>query len=175
MYTQFRFTTKCLRFILLGFFFLSFLKTNCLSFKNFQIEHFTLREFSDNGTILREIKAKLATTDVQENAQIIYLREIEVFYFDKNGKAKVRLKADVGKIDFQTKNFSAIGKVQVFTSDGTQVYTDSLHWDEKKQKFFTDSEVSIIKNKHRLTGIGLEGDIYLTKVVIKNKAKVTGG
>ena len=59
-------------------------------------------------------------------------------------------------------NLIAIGNVVVLSDSGVTLYTDTLSWDNVKEKVFTDDRVMFItEQKDTLYGIGFESDIEL--------------
>ena len=91
---------------------------------------------------------------LDQNVDADFFNEAEVF--------TTNLKSLVAEIDEEEDFLVAIGNVVVVTDSGVTLFTDTLSWDNQKEKVFTsDSVIFITENKDTLYGIGFESDIEL--------------
>ncbi len=70
---------------------------------------------------------------------------VRITFFSKNRESSI-LTADSGKYDQITENMVAIGKVYLVSSDSTELWTESLHWDAKRRLIWTYDSVKIKQN-----------------------------
>ena len=102
-----------------------------------------LEKYNDNEFIL-----------LDQNVDADFFNEAEVF--------TTNLKSLVAEIDEEEDFLVAIGNVVVVTDSGVTLFTDTLSWDNQKEKVFTsDSVIFITEKKDTLYGIGFESDIEL--------------
>ena len=91
---------------------------------------------------------------LDQNVDADFCNEEEVF--------TTNLKSLVAEIDEEEDFLVAIGNVVVVTDSGVTLFTDTLSWDNHKEKVFTsDSVIFITEKKDTLYGIGFESDIEL--------------
>ena len=73
---------------------------------------------------------------------------IRVDFYDDYGNHKSVLTAQGGKVDDQTQNMIAYGHVVVVSDSGITLYTDTLKWDNKKQKIYSDIPIMLTTEEH---------------------------
>jgi LPS export ABC transporter protein LptC len=86
---------------------------------------------------------------------------IVVHFYDEQGAESSVLTAKSGKVNDITKNLEATGDVLVVSSDSTNLRTEILFWDNKRQLIHTPEFVNIDSPKERLQGYGFESDQHL--------------
>ena len=97
-----------------------------------------------------------------ENEFILLDQNIDADFFNKEEVFTTNLKSLVAEIDEEEDFLVAIGNVVVVTDSGVTLFTDTLSWDNQKEKVFTsDSVIFITEKKDTLYGIGFESDIEL--------------
>ena len=97
-----------------------------------------------------------------ENEFIMLDQNVDADFFNEEEVFTTNLKYLVAEIDEEEDFLVAIGNVVVVTDSGVTLFTDTLSWDNQKEKVFTsDSVVFITEKKDTLYGIGFESDIEL--------------
>ena len=89
-------------------------------------------------------------------------QNIDADFFNENEIYTTNLKSRVAEIEEARDYLIAIGNVIVLSDSGVTLYTDTLSWDNVKEKVFTNNKVVFItEQKDTLYGIGFESDIEL--------------
>ena len=89
-------------------------------------------------------------------------QNVDADFFNEEEVFTTNLKSLVAEIDEEEDFLVAIGNVVVVTDSGVTLFTDTLSWDNQKEKVFTsDSVIFITEKKDTLYGIGFESDIEL--------------
>ena len=97
-----------------------------------------------------------------DNEFILLDQNVDADFFNEKEVFTTNLKSLVAEIDEEEDFLVAIGNVVVVTDSGVTLFTDTLSWDNQKEKVFTsDSVIFITENKDTLYGIGFESDIEL--------------
>ena len=93
---------------------------------------------------------------------ILLDQNVDADFFNEEEVFTTNLKSLVAEIDEEEDFLIAIGNVVVVTDSGVTLFTDTLSWDNQKEKVFTsDSVIFITEKKDTLYGIGFESDIEL--------------
>ena len=97
-----------------------------------------------------------------DNEFILLNQNVDADFFNEEEVFTTNLKSLIAEIDEEEDFLVAIGNVVVVTDSGVTLFTDTLSWDNQKEKVFTsDSVVFITEKKDTLYGIGFESDIEL--------------
>tara|TARA_B100000900_G_scaffold613_1_gene519 strand:+ start:109 stop:627 length:519 start_codon:yes stop_codon:yes gene_type:complete len=97
-----------------------------------------------------------------DNEFILLDQNVDADFFNEEEVFTTNLKSLVAEIDEEEDFLVAIGSVVVVTDSGVTLFTDTLSWDNQKEKVFTsDSVIFITEKKDTLHGIGFESDIEL--------------
>ena len=97
-----------------------------------------------------------------DNEFIMLDQNVDADFFNEEEVFTTNLKSLVAEIDEEEDFLVAIGNVVVVTDSGVTLFTDTLSWDNHKEKVFTsDSVIFITEKKDTLYGIGFESDIEL--------------
>ena len=97
-----------------------------------------------------------------DNEFIMLDQNVDADFFNEEEVFTTNLKSLVAEIDEEEDFLVAIGNVVVATDSGVTLFTDTLSWDNQKEKVFTsDSVIFITEKKDTLYGIGFESDIEL--------------
>jgi LPS export ABC transporter protein LptC len=134
---------------------------------------FEIKEESLTSFILKNYKGsriiwKLTAEDARISDTTV-IHQFELEFFDENSQPSSKLKADSGYVIHKTNDLKAVGNIVIKSSDSVTLWTDELNWSEEKQKIFTDGEVKYSKDKQVYHGKGLESDLGLKHIVIKEK------
>ena len=105
----------------------------------------------------------------EKNNEIVLEKQIDADLFSKDEVHMSNLKSNKAVIFEKTDNLLAIGNVKVFSDSGITLYTDSLIWNNKKEKIFSNDSIMLTTNLNdTLYGIGFESNVDLTHWKIKN-------
>ena len=97
-----------------------------------------------------------------DNEFIMLDQNVDADFFNEEEVFTTNLKSLVAEIDEEEDFLVAIGNVVVVTDSGVTLFTDTLSWDNQKEKVFTsDSVIFITEKKDTLYGIGFESDVEL--------------
>ena len=97
-----------------------------------------------------------------DNEFILLDQNVDADFFNEEEVFTTNLKSLAAEIDEEEDFLVAIGNVVVVTDSGVTLFTDTLSWDNQKEKVFTsDSVIFITEKKDTLYGIGFESDIEL--------------
>ena len=97
-----------------------------------------------------------------DNEFILLDQNVDADFFNDEEVFTTNLKSLVAEIDEEEDFLVAIGNVVVLTDSGVTLFTDTLSWDNQKERVFTsDSVIFITEKKDTLYGIGFESDIEL--------------
>ena len=97
-----------------------------------------------------------------DNEFILLDQNVDEDFFNEEEVFTTNLKSLVAEIDEEEDFLVAIGNVVVVTDSGVTLFTDTLSWDNQKEKVFTCVSVILItENKDTLYGIGFDSDIEL--------------
>ena len=82
------------------------------------------------------------------------------------------LTAKEGYANMKTSDLSARYNVIVRSTTGSTLYTEQIKWDNTRRKITSDTYVKIVRKRDTLTGIGMESNADLEKIVIKKNIRV---
>lgn len=89
-------------------------------------------------------------------------QNVDADFFNESEIYTTNLKSKVAEIEEERDYLIAIGNVVVLSDSGVTLYTDTLSWDNVKEKVFTDDRVIFItEQKDTLYGVGFESDVEL--------------
>ena len=87
---------------------------------------------------------------------------VDADFFNENEVYTTNLKSKVAEIEEERDYLIAIGNVVVLSDSGVTLFTDTLSWDNVKEKVFTENKVVFITEQNdTLHGIGFESDVEL--------------
>ena len=129
-----------------------------------RIMHNAEIEFSDEGLLTAKLHArKLLFFDKEHR---IFGYEIDVDFFDSEGREAGKLTADSGWVDNETRKVTVYGRVHVIVEDGTQLWADSLSYNPANERIKTESDVRINRGGEYLTGNSFDSDFKLEDIHI---------
>ena len=89
---------------------------------------------------------------------MVFSKGLEVSFYNDSGSVKSVLKAENAEIDEINSIMIASDNVILTSSEGKQMETEELIWDEKKNKIYTDKKVIITTGKEVIEGQGFESN-----------------
>ncbi len=99
---------------------------------------------------------------------------VAVDFYDQQGRHTSKLTADRGRLYEETNDVVALGNVVVVSDSGMILRSDSLRWDNRRQKVLTDAFVTITRaNGEMLQGHGFESDPNLNYFSIRKASGTT--
>jgi LPS export ABC transporter protein LptC len=110
-----------------------------------------------------ELRAKSAHHFLKEDLTL--LKNLTVTFFAEGDKVII-MRGKEGSIK-RRKEIEVRGNVEITSSDGYRVVTESLHYTEEKRQIYTRDPVMLEKKGMRLRGIGLLVDLNKEKLYIQ--------
>ena len=97
-----------------------------------------------------------------ERRYILLNEEVDADFFNENEIYTTNLKSKIAEVDEEEDFLIAIGNVVVLSDSGVTLFTDTLSWDNIREKVYTDDKVIFItEEQDTLYGIGFESDVEL--------------
>lgn len=93
---------------------------------------------------------------------------LKVDFFNENGQHTSVLESRGGEVDDNQQNMIAYGQVVVTSDSGITLYTDTLKWDNARQKIVSDIPVMIVSGTDTLFGDSFESDPSLENYQLTN-------
>ena len=117
---------------------------------------------TEQGNIKAIIKSKLLERN-NENLELRLTDEVNVDLYDDSYQHTSLITSNYAFVSEKENKINAFGDVVVAADNGQQLWTDSLLWDNKADKIFTDASLTFISgNFDTLYGTGFESNIDLT-------------
>jgi len=114
---------------------------------------------SDSGITRYRVTGKEMLVFDKASEPYMYFPEgVYAEQFDSLFVAQASLKADTGYNWYNKKLWKAIGNVEIENLQGERFETDSIYWDEVKQKIYSDAFMRITRSDRIITGIGFESN-----------------
>lgn len=119
--------------------------------------------YTENGLKRAYLKAPLYREFFEKGNEQITWAELKkgfiLFFYDSLGtKMTSSVRADYGKLYDKRNKAYAKGNVVVTSSDGKKLETETLHWNRKKDRLYTDDFVKITTPKEIIEGYGMEAN-----------------
>jgi len=97
-----------------------------------------------------------------ERQYILLDQNVDADFFNEEEIFTTNLISNIAEVDEEKDFLVAIGDVVVVSDSGVTLFTDTLSWDNVREKVFTDDSVIFItENQDTLYGIGFESDVEL--------------
>ena len=97
-----------------------------------------------------------------ERQYILLNEKVDADFFNENEVYTTNLKSKIAEVDEEEDFLIAIGNVVVLSDSGVTLFTDTLSWDNIREKVYTDDKVIFItEEQDTLYGIGFESDVEL--------------
>lgn len=127
--------------------------------------------YSDSAVVRAKMNAPQRDVYKGENPYVEMPKGIKVVFYDKSKKPETTLTANYGIRREKDEKMEVRSNVIVVNSQGQQLNTEKLIWDEKTEKLTTDVLVKITTQDEIIWGQGLESNQTFTDYTIK---KITG-
>lgn len=123
---------------------------------------------SQNGIVKARLTAPLMLRYQYDTPKVEFPKTLHVNFFDINMKVESQLNAKYGNyLENQNKVYLR-DSVVVFNITGDTLHTKELYWDQQQQKFYTETNVILIKPDQKVYGTGLVADQSFKDITIKN-------
>lgn len=116
---------------------------------------FTLTE-SSAGKKSWTLKATYAA--MYHDRNLVDAQTVRIEFFDDKGAVSSTLVADEGLVHQRTNDLEARGRVNIVTTKGVTLETDSLRWINATGKIVSDAFVRVTRGGDVVTGRGFESD-----------------
>jgi LPS export ABC transporter protein LptC len=117
---------------------------------------------TEKGNIKALIKSKLLERN-DSTLELKLTEDVNVDLYDDNYQHSSLITSNYAFVSETENKINAFGDVIVAADNGQQLWTDSLLWDNKADKIFTDASLTFISgNLDTLYGTGFESNIDLT-------------
>ena len=80
--------------------------------------------------------------------------------------------AHSGDMELRLNNFIAYKNVSVISSDGKALYTDTLYYNSKKNKLYSETNMMFVMDGDTTWGTSFESDTELQNIFITNQSAV---
>lgn len=130
----------------------------------------TIKNFSAEGYTRSQRKwvLKADTSYVMYASSKIVMHKLRIQYNEASGIVSI-LRAEKGILDRNSNDMVIEDGVNVKSSNGRELYTNVLFWNDKRKELSTDSTVKIIyPGGEVIQGDGLKTDGTLSKISIRN-------
>ena len=123
-----------------------------------QISYNTSMNFSSGGMLRAILHAgRIQQFDVKRYTWLD--SGVKVDFYNRDGKHSSIMTSESARVDGNTNDMTAYGRVHIVSDSGTTVDTDSLHWSNKEQTLRSEAHVHIVEKSGRVTdGLGFESD-----------------
>jgi LPS export ABC transporter protein LptC len=115
-----------------------------------------------------ELEAK--SIQQYQDQNIMILNEVKVTFYTKEGRTFI-ISGNQGKVNQESKDIELVGDVVVSSSDGYQLKTHSLSYQDSNKCMSTQDPVEIEGEKIRLVGKGMLVDMEAKTLKILNQVK----
>jgi len=107
-----------------------------------------------------------------KGGNVAKLETVKLLFYEQGELGDVHLRADRGTLEQDSQQVDLVGNVVVTTDRGDRLLTDSLHFDDQQQRITTDDPVKMVSKQATLTGVGLQIDVDLGRMVVKRDVRV---
>jgi LPS export ABC transporter protein LptC len=103
------------------------------------------------------------TAKYMKKNEYALLDKVHILFFDKE-RGVMTLTSQKGKLFVESKDIEVFGNVVLTSMDGYVLLTDSLYYNSKERKVFTEAPVAVEGPGIKLRGVGLKLDIEAERV-----------
>ncbi len=122
---------------------------------------------SDSGITRYRISAdKWQIYDKAEPSYWLFPAGIYLEEFDEELNVEASLKANYAKYLDQEEVWELKGAVHALNEEGEQFETEQLFWNQKTERVWSDSAITITRDKSVIMGIGFESNQTMTQYTI---------
>lgn len=123
------------------------------------------------GKRILDIKAERALVSEKKGYARLSRNERPVNLWLYKGEDILFIRADEVGIDLETRDLSITGDVEARSNQGIELSTDALKWLAREEKLQSTRKVRILRQGLEITGLGLEADLNLDRLVVTSRVK----
>lgn len=97
---------------------------------------------------------------------------VRILFYNVDGEVTSVLTSYRGRVDDKSKDLEAFGDVLVKTSDDVTLRTRSLHWDNRREKIWSNEFVTVTREREVVTGYGFDSDPDLQNAQIHSRVEI---
>ena len=133
---------------------------------------YRIREIHINETLEGNLRWTLNAdqAEVYDQKGITLMRKVTIQVFSKDGDWTVT--SNEGTLDNNRRDVSLNGNVVIRSSDGLEMHTETLGWNNEKRALATNDAVTISREGTTITGKGLEVQMQDETAAIQEKVRV---
>jgi LPS export ABC transporter protein LptC len=137
-----------------------------------QQAEYQIKEIHINETLEGNLRWTLNAdqAEVYDQKGITLMRKVTIQVFSKDGDWTVT--SDEGTLDNNKRDVSLKGNVIIRSSDGLEMRTATLGWDNEKRALSTNDPVTISREGTTITGTGLAVQMQDETAAIQKKVRV---
>lgn len=137
-----------------------------------QQAEYQIKEVHINETLEGNLRWTLNAdqAEVYDQKGITVMRKVVVQVFSKDGDWTVT--SDEGTLENNRRDVSLKGNVVIRSSDGLQMRTSTLGWDNERRALATDDDVEISREGTTITGKGLAVRMQEETAAVEGKVRV---
>jgi len=137
-----------------------------------QQAEYQIKEIHINETLEGNLRWTLNAdqAEVYDQKGITLMRKVTIQVFSKDGDWTVT--SDEGTLDNKRRDVSLQGNVTIRSSDGLEMRTPTLGWDNEKRALATKDPVTISREGTTITGKGLEVQMQEQTAAIQENVRV---
>ncbi len=113
---------------------------------------------SQNGFVKAKLNAPLMLRYTQDTPRTIFPNGLHVNFYDSTTALQSELKAKYGQYLENESRVFLKDSVVAFSLKGDTLNCRELYWDQRKELFYTDKNVIIVKPNQKIYGKGLTAD-----------------
>ncbi len=131
----------------------------------------------DGLKLVSTVRGEKGWEFLAERAELFHERKlikaqiIKVYYY-KDEKIVSTLTALRCRLNTDTNDTYASGKVKLVTEQGEMLYTEELRWLAKTEKIYSDKSVTVIRGNNVIYADGMSSDTNLEKVKFKGEVRM---
>ncbi len=100
------------------------------------------------------------------------LHGVKVLFYGPEEEVTSVLTAQRGRVNDKSRDLQAFGQVVLETSEGVKLETETLRWDNRRGRIWSNEFVKLTREGEVLTGYGLDSDPDLDNVEIHSQVKI---
>ena len=115
-------------------------------------------EYTDSGKVVMRMQSPEVNHYIGDEEYMEMPLGIQMVFYDTSGAVKSTLNSEYAINYIKNKKMEARNHVVATNSQGQQLFTEQLIWDQETHKIYTDKKVKIVTEGKILFGDGLTAD-----------------
>lgn len=113
---------------------------------------------TENGILRVKVIANTIKRFKDIQPALVFSNGMEVIFYNDSGIVESVLKAEGAEVDEVNNIMTALKSVILTSSEGEELKTEELIWDERKNRIYTNKKVTIQNGKQVIKGQGFESN-----------------